>query len=138
MIHNKLITFKTCSTGFEANLLKEKLEDSGIMAFVFDENMVTMNPLYNVTVGGIKLKIRESDKSQAMAILGEGNLFPLTDEEGKSIHCPKCQSENIDPGYKGIRSFPAFFSYLLSLLTFTYPLYSDTLKCCRDCKHYFK
>jgi hypothetical protein len=30
------------------------------MCHLFDENMVTLNPLYNITVGGIKLKVEES------------------------------------------------------------------------------
>lgn len=41
----KLITIKTFDNYFEANLLKSKLESENIVCYLFDETLVTLNPL---------------------------------------------------------------------------------------------
>ena len=64
-----LITVKIFDNAFEAHLLKTKLENEGIPCYLFDENIVGLNPFYNFAVGGIKLKISEQDKEQVLAFL---------------------------------------------------------------------
>jgi hypothetical protein len=43
----------------EANIVKAKLEDSGFACFLADENVATLNPLYNQAIGGVKLTLKE-------------------------------------------------------------------------------
>jgi len=52
----ELVTFKTFNNPIEAHLCKTKLESEDILYFIFDENMVSLNPFYNYMLGGIKLK----------------------------------------------------------------------------------
>ena len=60
--------------------MKSKLESKNIMCFLFDENIVGLNPLYNVTVGGIKLKINKSDVDKAISIIEEVEKACLTND----------------------------------------------------------
>ncbi len=133
-----LITLMTFTSGFKANLLKSRLEDSGIQAFVFDENISTVHPLYNNLVGGIKLKVREADREEASILLSAENTFPLTNEAGEVISCPKCHSQNIEPGATAIKSIKSFFGFLLGVLTFSYPLHLDAMYSCGNCGQLFK
>ena len=136
--NNGLITIMIFSSGFKANLLRTRLEDSGIVAFVFDENITSINPLYNHLVGGIKLKVRESDKEAALQILSAENLFPLTNEKGEIIRCPKCSSENIESGATGVKSVKSLLAFLLGVITLSYPLHMDSMFSCGNCGYFFK
>lgn len=133
-----LITLQTFSSGFKANLLKARLEDSGIQAFVFDEHISTIKPHYNNLIGGIKLKVREADKEAALALLSVENSFPLTNEHGEIIKCPKCGSENIESGATGIKSVKSLIAFLIGVITFSYPLHMDSMYSCGNCGHFFK
>ncbi|MHB1279582.1 MAG: putative signal transducing protein [Bacteroidia bacterium] len=64
-----LITLKTFDNPIEAHLFRTVLENEGIPCKIFDELMVGLNPLYTITVGGVKLKIRETDLEAALEIL---------------------------------------------------------------------
>ena len=45
------ITIKTFENAIEAEMLKTKLASEGIRAYLFDENITTLNPLLNIAVG---------------------------------------------------------------------------------------
>lgn len=66
-----LITFKTFDNPIDAHILRCKLENEGILCYLFDEHIVSINPLFNLTVGGIKLKINDYHLYQAQTILKE-------------------------------------------------------------------
>lgn len=127
-----LVILATFDSAWQANLLKGRLEGEGIPAYIFDENTVTLNPLYSIAVGGIKVKVREPDYEAALAIYKEVNNAPHTTTNGEIVTCPYCGSAHIQAA-KGVRSPGAFFSFLISLLTFTYPLHNDELYSCLDC-----
>ena len=87
-----LITVKTFQSSVDANIWKSKLESEGIQCVLFDENIVSVNPLYNVTVGGIKLKIHPTDVEKASEIVEEMNLAEKSDNR---VHCIKCGSQEL-------------------------------------------
>ncbi len=58
-------TLKTFDTAIEAYILKNRLEGEGISCFILDENIVTLNPLFNFAVGGIRLQVDEKDYEKA-------------------------------------------------------------------------
>ncbi|MFZ6052559.1 putative signal transducing protein [Halocola ammonii] len=60
-----LITIKTFETPIEAHLLKVKFESEGVPCYLFDEEIVQLNPIYNVATGGVKLKVHEGDLQKA-------------------------------------------------------------------------
>ena len=68
------VTIRTFDHAMDAHLLKSKLESEGVECFLFDENTVSINPLYGIATGGIKLRVIEEDAERAMAILSDMNL----------------------------------------------------------------
>lgn len=71
-----LITLQTFHLAHKAYLLKSILDSEGIESYIYDEHLVTANPMYANTVGGIKLKIRERDFELACQVL-EGTEYEL-------------------------------------------------------------
>lgn len=133
LISMALITFKTFDNSIDAHILKIKLESEGITCFLFDENIVSVNPLYSNLVGGIKLKINEEDLEQAKGILSELEQTPYTTEDEHVITCPKCQSTHIESGHKSMRSVGAVISAIASFLFFIFPVYRKDVYKCKDC-----
>jgi hypothetical protein len=132
-----LITFKTFDNAIDAHILKIKLESEGIVCFLFDENIVSVNPLYSNLVGGIKLKINEEDIPHAKNIVLELEETPLTTEDNEIIACPKCQSTKIESGYKSMRSIGAVLSAIVSFLLLIFPIYRKTVYKCLECGNEF-
>ena len=107
IMSNKIITLKTFTHPTEAYPMMSKLEDEGIKCFLDGENTVSANPLLSNAVGGIKLKISETDIKKAMEIFNEIEKKQLTEEidddeysiakgfEKVETYCPKCESINI-------------------------------------------
>lgn len=136
--NEKLVTLKTFDSGFPAQLLKSKLEASGIDSVIFNENTVTLNPLISNAIGGILLKIRESDLEKANEVLLEISNSPLINEYEEVIRCPKCNSDKIESTSKAIKSKKSIFAYILALLTTTYPLHTDLVYRCMNCNSEFE
>ncbi len=135
----QLVTLQVFNSAVDAHILRSKLESEGITSFIHDEHTVGLNPLWNVTVGGVKLQVNEDDYEKAKSILNEVQKSEYLDENGEPICCPKCNSANIIGQYTTmIKSVKGIFSFLLSLLLFTYPLYVETIFKCGNCKHEFK
>lgn len=128
-----LITFKTFDNSVDAHILKIKLESEGISCFLFDEHIVSVNPLYSNLVGGIKLKINEEDLPHAKNVVYELEQTPYTTDDEKIITCPKCQSTHLESGYKSMRSLGAVLSAIVSFLFFIFPLYRKNVYKCNDC-----
>ncbi len=59
----------------EANLAQGLLEENGIPAFLKDENMTQLYPMFNSPFGGIKLCIIRKDQERAIEILKENELI---------------------------------------------------------------
>jgi hypothetical protein len=70
----ELITLKTFHNPIDAHLFKTRLESEGILCFLFDENMVSLNPFYNYMMGGIKLKINKLDLERVEEILRDTEM----------------------------------------------------------------
>src|SRR5687767_8025040 len=119
-----LITVKTFDNSIDAHLLKSKFESEGIVCYLFDENTVSVNPLYNITVGGIKLKINEADLEKAQQIYAEIQASPYTDDNGNAIHCPNCDSVDLFTEYSVRKGVKGFLSSLSAFLITMIPFYS--------------
>lgn len=128
-----LITFKTFDNSIDAHILKIKLESEGITCFLFDEHMVSVNPLYSQLIGGIKLKINEADLTHAKNVVLELEQTPYTTEDEQVIACPKCQSVRIESGHRSMRSVGAVISAIVSFLLVIFPLYRKSVYKCLDC-----
>lgn len=76
-----LVTIITFTYAHEITIIRGKLESEGIDCFVQDELTAQVNPLYSNAIGGVKLKVRESDAERAIEILKEGGYLKDTDFE---------------------------------------------------------
>ena len=86
-----LVTILTFTAPHDAHLAKAQLESCGIEAFVFDDNLVGIQPWYSQAVGGVKLRVFASDRKEALAVLGYRD--PLAEEDER---CPRCESFDVD------------------------------------------
>ena len=117
--------------------MKSKLESENIMCFLLDENIVGLNPLYDVAVGGIKLKIKNSDVGQATEIIEESVKSSITNDQGEVVQCPNCKSEDIYSGFKSMKGTKGILSAIVSFLFMVYPIYYKTVYKCKKCRTEF-
>ncbi|GHE67721.1 putative signal transducing protein [Roseivirga thermotolerans] len=134
----ELITIKTFDNSIEAHMVKSKLESENIICFLFDENIVGLNPLYNVTVGGIKLKISKSDIEKATEVIEEIEKSALTNDQDETIKCAKCESEDIYSAFKSMKGTKGVLSAIISFLFMVFPIYYKTVYKCKKCGNEFK
>jgi phage FluMu protein Com len=73
-----------------ANMTMGLLTENGIKCQMKDEHIVTVDPLLNPAVGGIKLLVEVNDFDRAVALMKEAESDYL-----KDIPCPKCKSHSL-------------------------------------------
>ncbi len=90
MQKNNKMNFKLIATYDNymlANMTMGLMTENDIKCHLKDENIVTMDPLLNAAVGGIKLLVEEKDYDKALALMLDAENTYL-----KDIHCPNCNS----------------------------------------------
>lgn len=115
------------------HLTKSKLESEDINCFIYDEHIVSMNRLYNLAVGGIKLKINISDFDKANVVINNVLHYSLTNDQDEVIKYPDCNCKNIAYWYTSIKGLKGAISTLISLVLFVYPFYYKTVNKCKNC-----
>ncbi|MDG1331141.1 MAG: DUF2007 domain-containing protein [Crocinitomicaceae bacterium] len=129
----QLVTLRTFDTAIAAHILKNTLEGEGIVCHIFDENIMTLNPLMNVAVGGIRLQVNIEDLEKAKVIVAEIDGKPLTDEQDETIQCPNCESTELYIDFNSMKDPKGFLSMITSFILFTYPVYSKSVYKCKKC-----
>jgi hypothetical protein len=90
-----------------AYLWRAKLQSECINCYIADDYIVTANWLYSNAVGGVKLRVRELDLEDALAVLNEvvqTDTETVPDTIGfDDEKCPRCNSENIRQAIYDIR-----------------------------------
>ena len=118
-MQEELITIATFSRPMEAHLTKARLETEGVECFITDEFTVAANWLFSNAIGGVKLKVKESDAQKAAEILQQEpvNIDSIemdedmgTDED--ELQCPKCDSSDVYYEKYSRRTFFAFWLLL--------------------------
>ena len=66
---SKFAIIRTFDSTIEAHIVQGRLLSNGIPCFLKDDQIVSMNPLYGIAVGGIKLLVREEEFETAEKIL---------------------------------------------------------------------
>ena len=102
-------TLTTVTYLHEADMICSKLQADGIEAFMPDESVIAVNPLYANAVGGIRIQVNESDFERAEEILQ--NLLsgsPLPEEPGDELEVPDQRPTKTD-----LRIFYGAFAILL-------------------------
>lgn len=128
-----LVTVKTFDNPIDAHLAKSVLAHNGVKSFLIDENMVALNPLFNVTVGGIKLRVPEIEVGKAHTVLMEMAIAPVTDEHDRIVTCPECHSPNFYQGYKSMKGAKGVLSAMISFVFMVFPVYFESVNKCKDC-----
>jgi hypothetical protein len=76
----EIVTLETYYNPMLAEIIRCKLEDSGIPCLVSDESLGALYPVYTQGGGGIKVKVFASDLQKAKEIVSDQpNLSPDTD-----------------------------------------------------------
>lgn len=125
------ILVKSFDNSIDAHLFKIELENEGIECFIFDEEIVSINPLYSNAVGGIKVKIKSTD-------IDKLKEYWLRNSPTNIHSCPNCQSTNTKIETTLKTNFPKWIAVLLGFLSGTFPFAGKTDYRCLDCNHLFK
>ena len=137
-IKMNLVIVKTFDDGISAHILRSRLESEGIECFIHDENIVTLNPLFNFAVGGVKLKVEESDLEKALVILNEIENTPFTSEDEEVIKCPNCESTELYSDFKSMKNPAGILAAITSFLLTVFPIYYKSVYRCKKCNTEFK
>lgn len=78
-----LITVYSSNIPIDCHVLKGRLEADGISCFIYDENMVWVDPFSAVAISGVKLKVPFDQVIQSRKIISLINQGKLTDENGE-------------------------------------------------------
>lgn len=88
----KLVTLRTFLDQQEALIAQGLLERNGIPAFANDLNFTAVSWMHLFAIGGIRLKIMDTDLENARAVL---DLPPDSLISGGVDHCPDCGSGEV-------------------------------------------
>lgn len=66
-----MITIATFTKVEDAHLLRMRLENAGIPAFLRDENTIQWDWLYSNLLGGVRVEVADEDEEAANAVLNE-------------------------------------------------------------------
>ncbi len=131
-------TLKIFDSAIEAHILKNRLESEGIVCHILDENIVTLDPLLNFAVGGIRLQVSESDFVKAKGVLAEIEATPLRNEQDESIHCPSCSSTQLYSDFKSFKDVKGIVSIIAAFFFTVFPIYSKSVYRCKECNTEFQ
>lgn len=122
----ELVTVRTFSNYFSANILLSKLRDGGIQCFLKDEFTVTVDPVLSNAVGGIKLVVNKKDAAEVFELLKK-----LDEEYRQNAVCPKCGGHNIElvPKRNPANMITAIVSWLFS----SYAVSAENVYQCSSC-----
>jgi regulatory protein YycI of two-component signal transduction system YycFG len=114
-----------------ANMTMGLLTENDIKCQMKDENIITVDPLLNPAVGGIKLLVEENDFDRAVALMKEAESDYL-----KDIACSRCKSHSLVVEEK-INNPTDFWNRLLNKVLYGQSsTYSKGYRC-TACKKYF-
>jgi regulatory protein YycI of two-component signal transduction system YycFG len=114
-----------------ANMALGLMTENDIKCQLKDENIVTMDPLLNAAVGGIKLLVEEKDYDRALLLMKEAENDYL-----KEIPCPNCRTNTLTVEEK-TNNPTDFWGKLKNQVLFGQTsTYSKGYRC-TNCKKYF-
>ena len=137
---DKIIVYSSFYNPIEANIIKAKLLDSDIPCFLTDENIATINPLYNQAIGGVKLNVFERDISKIDELLADEHsieLQELNSDVATDMICENCGSKNVSYGVATKNKY-SWWVTTLSILLMIYPFKINKCYHCYKCGHEFE
>ncbi len=93
---DQLVTLRTYSHPWQAELARTVLEAEGLTAFVADANTVTMNWLWSNAIGGVRLQVPMSSVQEATKVLAFEEPTPeYSIDQSYAPVCPQCGKNNL-------------------------------------------
>jgi len=136
-MENEFTKIGSYQYSYEALIVKGKLEAEGIEVFMADGFTVDADPIMSNAIGGVKLFVKTIQLTDAMGILSEISRYSL-DNEGKAIHCPNCNKEQVSV-VSTVKDKKSLFSFLFSFGLFgTLPFYTKYKYRCDNCGNEFE
>ena len=132
------VTLKRFDTAIQAHIVKNRLEGDDIICRIFDENIVTLNPMLNFAVGGIRLQVFEEDFEKAKLVLSEIEDKPFTDNQDLVIACPNCNSTSLYSDFKSMKNPKELIAMLVAFMFSVFPLYAKSVYKCKACDTEFE
>jgi len=137
---DKIIVYRTFYNPIEANIIKTRLEDAEIPCFLTDENVATIQPLYNQAIGGVKLNVFEKDVEEINALLADDLALEVPEMEAEQLEekiaCENCGSTNVSYGI-ATKNKHSWWVAILSILLMVYPFKVNKCYHCYKCGHEF-
>ena len=115
-----------------ANMTLGMLEENNINCHLKDENIVTIDPLLNPAVGGIKLMVAELQFERALEIIKEAEAEYL-----KETPCPNCNSLSSLSVEEKINRPESFWGKLKNQIAYGQTETYLKLYRCNNCKNVF-
>ena len=144
MKDDDIVVIRQFDNAIDAHMIKGILETNDIHCFLSDENIISINPLYNQGLGGIKLHVFVKDIPEAEKILkeqqgeiGEEQLDKEQNGRSVSVKGPYCSSTDVDYGAATRNKFH-LLTILVSLLLMVYPFAIKKRYHCFHCNRDFK
>ena len=131
MKKGKFTTVAIFQYSSEAQIIKGRLESENIEVFLTDNLTIDTDPLVSNAIGGVKLKVLSHQAKEAKEILISIEKYSL-DDEGNSIHCPNCKSEQIEL-FSTIKDFKSLFWFIFGVLFSSLPFYTKHKYKCELC-----
>jgi hypothetical protein len=115
----------------DAHIVLGRMEEEGIQCWLKDENTITVTPIFNNAVGGIKLMVNREQLEKASRLLNQ-----FQQEKKSKLGCPNCGSNDIEliPSRKPLNILGAIATWL----TGRYALSVDNVWHCFNCHKEFK
>jgi hypothetical protein len=97
-----LVTLSSYRDPIDAELARTRLDDAGIPAIVVDQHLISIQWLYSGTIGGVKIKVEDSDLEIAREVLREdrsADLLSIPESQTQLAggdRCPMCGSSEVE------------------------------------------
>lgn len=124
----ELVTVKTFDNYFSANIILTRLQASGVVCFLKDENTVTIDPILCNAIGGIKLVVAKSDEAATIKLLRAYHIEYLL-----SATCPMCGSNSFTHIAKPAAA--NFFTAIITWLFSSYAVAPEYVYQCGNCNY---
>lgn len=128
-----LLTLKTFDNPLEAHSLRNRLLAEDINAYIYDEHLIGLNPLFSNAIGGIKVKIAQEDFDQASRVLQAIDSLEYVEDREGILKCPNCDSTDINTDYRDFKHISGVLSLLFSIAFVVYPIYFKRKCKCNNC-----
>jgi hypothetical protein len=127
----KYINLYTADNSYEANFIKDNLEDEGIKCMVTNENFTTLMPHMNGMLGsGIQILVDKDDFERATQILNKG--------KNRDVQvCPNCNSTNVKYGLGTKHRLKKLLAIFIALVIASPVRHIRQTYYCQDCKTEF-